>query len=106
MLSTVHGELFIMWCLDFFEEPTVIEEYQHRRGRQIQRNNGDRNLGRHRPISTMRSQTAASSEHCDGTNPDPKLQTLDLQKLTTSQAFLGYCRTSEVLFGTAQFKDL
>jgi hypothetical protein len=38
--------------------------------------------------------------------PDPNLQTFDLQMLTTSRAFLGYCRTSEVLLGTAQFEDV
>jgi hypothetical protein len=38
--------------------------------------------------------------------PDPKLERLDLQILITSRAFLGYCRTSEVLLGTAQFEDV
>lgn len=37
---------------------------------------------------------------------DSQLETLDLSKLVTSRAFLGYCKTSEVLLGTADFEDV
>ena len=37
---------------------------------------------------------------------DPRLETLNLAKFTTSRAFLGYCKTSEVLLGTKDFKDV
>lgn len=36
---------------------------------------------------------------------DPKLQTLDLKALTKSRAFLGFCRSSEVVLGTKRFSE-
>ena len=38
--------------------------------------------------------------------PDPKLQTFDLQYFMKSRLFLGYCRSFEVLLGTAEFENV